>query len=77
MSPRKKSDVIESQPPPSAVTAVFGPRATSKIQRIHFGRLAIVYVRQSTRQQVLENRESRERQFALAQFAQHLRWPAE
>ena len=28
-------------------------------------------------QQVLENRESRERQYALAQFAQRLGWPAE
>jgi len=36
-----------------------------------------VYVRQSTPQQVLENRESRERQYALAQFAQRLGWPAE
>jgi DNA invertase Pin-like site-specific DNA recombinase/DNA-binding transcriptional MerR regulator len=36
-----------------------------------------VYVRQSSPQQVLENRESRERQYALAQFAQRLGWPAE
>jgi DNA invertase Pin-like site-specific DNA recombinase len=40
-------------------------------------RLAMVYVRQSSPQQVLENRESRERQYALAQFAQRLGWPAE
>ena len=37
----------------------------------------MVYVRQSTPQQVLENRESRERQYALAQFAERLGWPAE
>jgi DNA invertase Pin-like site-specific DNA recombinase len=37
----------------------------------------MVYVRQSTPQQVLENRESRERQYALVQFAQRLGWPAE
>ena len=37
----------------------------------------MVYVRQSSPQQVLENRESRERQYALAQFAQRLGWPAE
>jgi DNA invertase Pin-like site-specific DNA recombinase len=34
-------------------------------------------LRQSTPQQVLENRESRERQYALAEFAQRLGWPAE
>jgi DNA invertase Pin-like site-specific DNA recombinase len=37
----------------------------------------MVYVRQSTPQQVLENRESRERQYALAEFARRLGWPAE
>ncbi len=59
------------------VTTAFGPRATSKIRDVHLDRLAIVYVRQSSPQQVLENRESRERQYALAQFAQRLGWPAE
>ncbi len=37
----------------------------------------MVYVRQSSPQQVIENRESRERQYALAEFAQRLGWPAE
>ena len=45
----------------------FGPRATSKIRDIHLDRLAVVYVRQSSPQQVIENQESRERQYALAQ----------
>lgn len=58
-------------------TAGFGLRATSKIRDRHLDRLAMVYVRQSSPQQVLENRESRERQYALAQFAQRLGWPAE
>jgi DNA invertase Pin-like site-specific DNA recombinase/DNA-binding transcriptional MerR regulator len=58
-------------------TAVFGPRATTKIQDIHQDRLAVVYIRQSSPQQVLENRESRERQYALAQFAERLGWPPE
>ena len=40
-------------------------------------RLAIVYVRQSTPQQVLEDRESRERQYALADYATALGWPKE
>jgi DNA invertase Pin-like site-specific DNA recombinase len=37
----------------------------------------MVYVRQSSPQQVLENRESRERQYALAEFARRLGWAAE
>jgi DNA invertase Pin-like site-specific DNA recombinase len=38
--------------------------------------LAIVYVRQSTQQQVLEHRESTARQYALADRAVALGWPA-
>lgn len=49
----------------------------SKIRKTHLDRVAIVYVRQSSPQQVLENRESRERQYALATFAQRLGWPAD
>jgi DNA invertase Pin-like site-specific DNA recombinase/transposase-like protein len=60
---------------PSLTT--FGLRSSSKIRDWHLLRLAIIYVRQSSPQQVLENRESRERQYALAQFAQRLGWPAE
>ena len=58
-------------------TATFGLRSTSKIREPHFDRLAMVYVRQSSPQQVLENRESRERQYALAEFAQRLGWTPE
>jgi hypothetical protein len=57
--------------------ATFGFGSTSKIRDVPVNRLAMVYVRQSTPQQVLENRESRERQYALAEFAQRLGWPAE
>ncbi len=39
---------------------------SSKILDLHLDRLAIVYVRQSDPQQVLNHRESRERQYALA-----------
>src|ERR1700687_3572904 len=59
------------------VTATFGLRSTAKLRDVHMSRLALVYVRQSTPQQVLANRESRERQYALAEFAQRLGWPAE
>src|SRR5262245_48638197 len=63
--------------PTSPSASAFGLRSTSKIRDPHLCRLAMVYVRQSSPQQVLENRESRERQYALAQFAQRLGWPAE
>jgi DNA invertase Pin-like site-specific DNA recombinase len=61
----------------SPAMAPFGLRSTSKIRDRHLDRLAMVYVRQSSPQQVIENRESRERQYALAQFAQRLGWTPE
>src|SRR5260370_25667479 len=63
--------------PTRPVAATFGLGSTAKIRDVHVNRLALVYVRQSTPQQVLENRESRERQYALAEFAQRLGWSAE
>src|SRR5438094_531959 len=50
---------------------------SSKIRDAHLDKLAIVYVRQSSAQQVLENRESTARQYALADYAKVLGWPAE
>ena len=41
----------------------------------HLSRLAIVYVRQSDPQQVLNHVESRERQYALVDLAMALGWP--
>ena len=49
----------------------------TKIRPHHRDRLAVVYVRQSSPQQVLENRESTARQYAVADYAQTLGWPAE
>ena len=40
-----------------------------KILDLHLDRLAVVYIRQSNPQQVLNHRESRERQYALAGHA--------
>ena len=60
----------------SLATGQLNGRASSKIGDVHLDRLAMVYVRQSSPQQVLDNRESRERQYGLAQFAQCLGWPA-
>lgn len=48
---------------------------SDKIGDEHLRRQAIVYVRQSTQQQVLEHRESTARQYALADRAVALGWP--
>lgn len=48
---------------------------SEKITDGHLQRLAIVYVRQSTQQQVLEHRESTARQYALADRAVAFGWP--
>src|SRR3954464_7391841 len=47
----------------------------TKIQSSHCGRIAFVYVRQSTPLQVVENRESTERQYHLRERAIELGWP--
>src|SRR5947209_6865595 len=47
----------------------------TKIQSSHCGRIAFVYVRQSTPLQVAENRESTERQYHLRERAIELGWP--
>jgi DNA invertase Pin-like site-specific DNA recombinase len=46
-----------------------------KVQRHHLDRLAVVYVRQSTLQQVHEHHESTRLQYELAQTARRLGWP--
>lgn len=48
-----------------------------KLQNWHLSRAAVVYVRQSTPQQVLEHRESTARQYALADRAVELGWARE
>jgi DNA invertase Pin-like site-specific DNA recombinase len=48
---------------------------TAKIQSTHCERIAFVYVRQSTWLQVMENRESTERQYNLRDRAVELGWP--
>lgn len=47
----------------------------SKIQRRHYDRLAIVYVRQSTIQQIERHSESTKLQYALVNRAAQLGWP--
>jgi DNA invertase Pin-like site-specific DNA recombinase len=48
--------------------------ASPKLRTWHLDRKALIYVRQSTPQQVLEHRESRERQYALVDRALALGW---
>lgn len=50
---------------------------SSKILLSHLEKLAVVYVRQSSPQQVMENRESTARQYAFADHAVALGWPRE
>jgi len=51
------------------------PSSTSgKIRCPHLERLAVVYVRQSTQRQVLENRESTDLQYKLTRKAEELGW---
>ena len=61
-------------PVASALAHVLRP---AKIRDRHLDRLAIVYVRQSTPHQVRENRESRDRQYALADLAVAFGWPSD
>src|SRR5262245_22255643 len=55
---------------------VWAPWAT-KIASRHPERLAVVYVRQSTAQQVLDHRESTRLQYGLSQRAHELGWSLE
>ena len=52
----------------------FEGQLQQKIRREHLDRAAIVYVRQSSRQQVLEHSESTRLQYALAERAVALGW---
>src|ERR1700731_1280288 len=66
----------ESTFPKAVARPLLGLRSL-KIQKEHLDRLAVVYVRQSSQQQVLEHQESRARQYALADHAQVLGWAKE
>jgi DNA invertase Pin-like site-specific DNA recombinase len=61
---------------PSRPAVILGRRANAISDR-HLSKLAIVYVRQSSAQQIFDHRESRERQYALADYAATLGWPRE
>lgn len=50
---------------------------SEKVQPWQYERLAVVYVRQSTAQQVLKHQESTRLQYGLARRAEELGWPSE
>jgi DNA invertase Pin-like site-specific DNA recombinase len=60
--------------PPPLPGAAPAPFRSAKILDAHLDRLAVVYIRQSSPHQVLHNRESRERQYALVERALALGW---
>jgi DNA invertase Pin-like site-specific DNA recombinase len=53
------------------------PISSEKIGPSHFERLAIIYVRQSTAQQVLDHQESTRLQYGLFARARRMGWPEE
>jgi DNA invertase Pin-like site-specific DNA recombinase len=73
--------MIGTEPTSQAASDTSSPVVASslpaKIQRRHRDRLAVVYVRQSTPQQVLEHRESTALQYDLRRKAVEWGWPAE
>ena len=72
-------DARASCPRPPGPRPPAGPTAwgLGKIQARHHQRLAIVYVRQSSPQQVHEHRESADLQYDLRRRATELGWPAD
>jgi DNA invertase Pin-like site-specific DNA recombinase len=52
-------------------------RRSPKIRDRHLDLLAVVYIRQSSPQQVLDHKESRERQYELVDHALALGWPVD
>jgi DNA invertase Pin-like site-specific DNA recombinase len=62
--------------PDGAASAARG-RRSPKIRDRHLDLLAVVYIRQSSPQQVLDHKESRERQYELVDHALALGWPVD
>ncbi len=73
----QKANALAAEPVQKATTPNSASWNSKKLQRHHLQRMAVVYVRQSNPQQVLDHRESTARQYALVDFAVELGWPAE
>ena len=70
--------MAEKSPTPApSISEPFSRPKSSKIRDDHCQKLALVYVRQSSPHQILENRESTARQYALADDAVALGWTKE
>lgn len=71
----------EGVPPQDAgnvlITAAVRESRSEKVQPWHHDRLAVVYVRQSTAQQVQAHQESTRLQYGLTRRAQELGWAAD
>jgi DNA invertase Pin-like site-specific DNA recombinase len=83
MTAHESTDSVFAAPPHVAGCATATASPIPSLRRVrsglitdrHLGLLAIVYVRQSTPQQIVDHRESRERQYALVSYATALGWP--
>ena len=75
-APEVTSRSLGERTTPCLGTTALGRRLTAITDR-HRSKLAIVYVRQSSTQQIFDHQESRERQYALADYAATLGWPCE
>src|SRR3954451_14538145 len=67
-------DASRHGPAPASASPAVCRAASAKLSGRHLDKLAIVYVRQSSPQQVFDHKESRERQYALADHATALGW---
>lgn len=71
----KNSITLATEPTQKGSTPSPASWNSKKLQLHHLQRLAVVYVRQSSPQQVLDHQESTARQYALVDFAVQLGWP--
>ena len=81
-APQPDVPILEQRsqsPAPEVRSAIDPPLSlmSPKIRDWHRQRKAVVYIRQSTPQQVIEHRESADRQYALVQRAIALGWSKE
>lgn len=74
LTPTQRTEIDAASLDTGQSLSAFG---SSKILHRHRERLAVVYVRQSDPQQVLQHRESKELQYNLADRAVTLGWPRE
>ena len=70
----QKATALASEPAQKKCSASPASWNSKKLQPHHLERKAIVYVRQSSPQQVLDHQESTARQYALVDFAVQLGW---